>query len=169
MLRPRRPSALTEALHPQLNLYTLAASAAGVNLLALAQPAEAKIVYTKADIRISPYALHHYGIDLNHDGKNDFVLKSTFASTTNMSAGTQRMLASAGKGNGVTGTGGASALKRGTRIGGSGHFSGHVMASDFGSAGASTSIKRGPWVILQQWELGRHSTKGRSHQRAKFL
>jgi hypothetical protein len=33
-------------MHHQLNMYALAASVAGVGVLALAQPAEAKILYT---------------------------------------------------------------------------------------------------------------------------
>jgi hypothetical protein len=46
--RPSRtPSRLSTALRNHLNMYSLAASAAGVGVLALAQPAEAKIVYTK--------------------------------------------------------------------------------------------------------------------------
>jgi hypothetical protein len=51
--------------------YATAASAAGVGMLALAQPAEAKIVYTPADI---PITLNGGAvpIDLNHDGINDF-------------------------------------------------------------------------------------------------
>lgn len=42
----RKPSCLPESLDRQLNLYALAASAAGVAALALASPAEAKIIYT---------------------------------------------------------------------------------------------------------------------------
>jgi hypothetical protein len=46
-LPPRAPSRLSTALRNQLNMYSLAASAAGVGVLALAQSAEARIVYTK--------------------------------------------------------------------------------------------------------------------------
>ena len=48
-----------------LNAYAIAASAAGVGMLALALPAEAKIVYTPAH----RYVLlnHRLGIDLDHD------------------------------------------------------------------------------------------------------
>jgi len=47
MKRPARvPSQLSESLHHRLNMYAIAAGAAGVGALALAQPAEAKIVYT---------------------------------------------------------------------------------------------------------------------------
>jgi hypothetical protein len=51
-------------------MYTLAAGAAGVCILALAQPAEAKIVYTPANIRLGMN--QHYDLDLNHDGITDF-------------------------------------------------------------------------------------------------
>lgn len=67
-----QPSRLSESLHRQLNSYALAASAAGVGVLALAQPAGAKIVYTPTHTNI-PLGVPVY-IDLNHDQKNDFVL-----------------------------------------------------------------------------------------------
>jgi hypothetical protein len=68
---PRKAVNLSDSLHHQLNMYTLAASAAGVSVLALAQPAEAKIVYTPANIQISGKPLP---MDLNHDGIVDFFL-----------------------------------------------------------------------------------------------
>jgi hypothetical protein len=46
MNRSRAPSKLSDSVHHQLNMYALAASAAGVGILALAQTAEAKIIYT---------------------------------------------------------------------------------------------------------------------------
>jgi hypothetical protein len=47
MKRPRRiASSLSESVQRQLNMYALAASAAGVSLLALASPAEGRIIYT---------------------------------------------------------------------------------------------------------------------------
>lgn len=62
---------LSEPLLHHLNAYTRAATAAGVASLALAQPADGKIVYTPAHIRI---AVNHgvAELDLNHDGINDF-------------------------------------------------------------------------------------------------
>ncbi len=65
----RKPSALTDSLHQRLNSYALAASAAGVSLLALAQPAQAKIVYTPAHKRLP--INNDFFLDLNHDGTND--------------------------------------------------------------------------------------------------
>ena len=75
MQRPRTPPKLSESLHRQLNSYALAAGAAGVGLLALAQPAEAKVVYTPIHKKIlvnkGPFLL-----DLNHDGLSDFYLSN---------------------------------------------------------------------------------------------
>jgi len=68
----KRPADLPESLSHRLNSYALAASAAGVSLLALAQPAEGKIVYTKAHVRIG--VNKQYDLDLNHDGITDFRL-----------------------------------------------------------------------------------------------
>ena len=69
--RPRKTANLSESVHHQLNMYALAASAAGVGLLALAPTAEAKIVYTPANVQISGKPLP---IDFNHDGVVDFFL-----------------------------------------------------------------------------------------------
>jgi hypothetical protein len=73
MKRPARaPSQLSESLHKRLSAYALAASAAGVSLLALAQPAEGKIVYTPVNEKIGPNQA--LALDLTHDGKTDFIL-----------------------------------------------------------------------------------------------
>ena len=73
MQRPRTPSRISESLHRQLNSYALAASAAGVSLLALAAPAEARIIYT-SDHR---YFGNHLHLDLNNDRVVDFAVWST--------------------------------------------------------------------------------------------
>jgi hypothetical protein len=70
MKRPRKPACLSQSVHNRLNMYALAASAAGVTLLALAPPSEAEIIYTKAQHVIPKGG--HYNLDLNHDGKTDF-------------------------------------------------------------------------------------------------
>ncbi len=71
MKRTRRtPSELSDSVHHQLNMYALAASAAGVGMLALAQPAEAKIVYTPDHRHV--LIKHPLGLDLNRDGFVDF-------------------------------------------------------------------------------------------------
>jgi hypothetical protein len=47
-------------------MYILAAGAAGVSMLALAQPSEARIVYTPAHVEVAPQS--RYGINFDHKG-----------------------------------------------------------------------------------------------------
>ncbi len=68
----RNASTLSESLQRHLNTYALAASAAGVGALALALPAEAKIVYTKANFKI--VAHDQQGLTLNNEGNADFLI-----------------------------------------------------------------------------------------------
>jgi hypothetical protein len=67
---PRTPSKLPVSVHHQLNMYAIVAGAAGVGMLALAQPVEGKIVYTAAH----KSAIAGIELDLNHDGIADFKL-----------------------------------------------------------------------------------------------
>jgi hypothetical protein len=60
-------------------MYALAATASGVGLLALVQPAEGEIIYTKTHKSIHPNTTFH--LDLNNDGIADFDLKDTHTST----------------------------------------------------------------------------------------
>jgi hypothetical protein len=53
-------------------MYALAASAAGVSVLALAQTSEAKIIFTHSHKVVPPET--SFFIDLNHDGISDFGL-----------------------------------------------------------------------------------------------
>jgi hypothetical protein len=68
--RARRITELSEGLLHQLNGYALAASAAGVGVIALAHAAEARIVYTPTHIT-TPQNSSYY-LDVNHDGIYDF-------------------------------------------------------------------------------------------------
>ena len=79
---PRTPSNLSDSVFHRLNMYALAASAAGVGLVALSQPADAKIVYTSTHSQITPN--HTIAVNLNHDGKIDFNIKDTWFSTTSV-------------------------------------------------------------------------------------
>jgi hypothetical protein len=85
MQRPRTPSKLAESLHRRLNAYALVASAAGIGVLALGLPAEAKIVYTPAHVPIvengGPVKL-----DLNHDGITDFTFSNFCGCSAHMPA-----------------------------------------------------------------------------------
>ena len=69
----KTPAKLSEAAVRRLNSYALVAGAAGVGMLA--QPAEAKIVYTPAHLKIVSNPTGIYNLDLNHDGVNDFAIR----------------------------------------------------------------------------------------------
>jgi len=132
--RPRTSSELSDAVNHSLTLYALAATSAGVGLLALAQPAQAKIVYTKTHHVIRLHDV--YKLDLAHNGIADFVIQET--QTGIMGFKINRIAAKGPAGNAVEGTafrtrGYASALRQGAPIGGhqkfasGGHF-GQSMA-----------------------------------------
>jgi hypothetical protein len=106
---PRKTANLSESVHRQLNAFALAATAGGVGLLALAQPSEAKIIYTKTYHVIDTNG--NYPLDLNHDGTVDFVIQDSSASRQNF------LLAKTPYGNGVEGIRDwADALEKGAPI-----------------------------------------------------
>src|SRR5215467_7340578 len=73
---PRPPKAgFSGSLHHQFNMYALSAATAGAGYLAFVQSAEARIVYTEANRVIPPNV--SYDLDLNHDGKTDFVISNS--------------------------------------------------------------------------------------------
>jgi hypothetical protein len=75
-IRRGKSANLSDSIQQQLNKYALAAGAAGVGMLALGHPAEARIVYTPADTKITPD--HLIPLDLNHDGIVDFRFKDVY-------------------------------------------------------------------------------------------
>jgi hypothetical protein len=164
----RTPSQLSESLHRQLNWYALAASAAGVSLLALAQPSEARIVYTKTHQVIGANGL--YKLDLNHDGKIDFAIKNQtrqYASTAINSL----LVGAATSGRGVEGTQSrygffAAALKGGTRIPNARKFA-PVAKMAFqcgGVCGTSDYLTSGNWVNVASHYLGlKFKIRGQTH------
>jgi len=74
---PMKPSGLSESLHRRLNSYALAASAAGVGLLVLTQPTEAKIIYSHDNVKIGPNTT--YGLEINHDVVTVFSFSNVFS------------------------------------------------------------------------------------------
>lgn len=60
----------SENIDNRLTLYSAGAAAAGVSLLALAQPAQGSVVVHQVNIRVTEVSTAF--IDLNADGKNDF-------------------------------------------------------------------------------------------------
>ncbi len=146
MKQIRTPCKLSESLHQRLNAYALAASAAGVSLLALAQPAEAKIVYTRAHVVISTLGMRSYELDLNHDGVADFSLYATY-----LSGRSYHFVELRCKGSTKSNVWGQhryeSALRQGIKIGPKGRFSasGISMAYIINYTNRSTKFL-GPWA-----------------------
>jgi hypothetical protein len=66
---PRTRQRLSESFMSKVNAYALAAGAAGVAVVALAQPSEAEIIYTPANETIPRN--RHLSLDMNHDGTPD--------------------------------------------------------------------------------------------------
>jgi hypothetical protein len=81
-LGPRKTAVLSESVNQQLNSYVLAASAAGVTLLAFSPLSEARIVYTKAHVVLGARSNSLYNLDLNHDGVVDISLVHGYATGT---------------------------------------------------------------------------------------
>ena len=165
----RTSSSLSDLLHHNLNMYALAASAAGVSVSALAQPAEAKIVYTKTYQIIGCNGA--YELDLNHDGVVDFLIQESShpwdGSCTSYANGSASLLAKEASGNAVEGTKhSASALKAGVVIGPHQHFTsgghnGESMARVFCSDWCGTY---GKWKSVDNRYLGlRFKIKGKIH------
>ena len=123
--RSRKPANVSESIHQQLNMYALAAGAAGVGVLALAQPANARIVYTHIHHVIGKN--EYYAIDFNHDGIYDVTIFNSMGQSKNgTSVNVVRAFPNQGEAGGVEGglfkgywpgTFFEAALKRGARIG----------------------------------------------------
>jgi hypothetical protein len=148
----RKTADLPESVHQQLNMYVLAASAAGVGLLALSPSAEAKIVYTKTHVVIGTN--HVYALDLNHDGMVDFKIDNHSFFTDAIVASLSAVPAA---NNAVVGaqthTGfpySAYALMRGAKVGPKQPFSGGWMAwSDGANRGGRWANIRGRYLGLK--------------------
>jgi hypothetical protein len=160
-MRPscKTPASLSGSVHQRLNMYALAASAAGVGVLALTQPAEARIVYTPAHHVVKKHG--RYKLDLNHDKLADFTLVNTYGCNTDYCYDVLSAIPSGG--NGVEGAKGflsipyAYALRRGDRIGPKAPFSGRLMAS-------SNMGTIGRWINVTNSYLGlKFKIKGKTH------
>lgn len=154
--RARKASSIPDSLHRQLNMYALAAGAAGVCLLALPQASEAEIIYTKAHRLIGEGDI--FPLDLNHDGVVDFTLAEHLDPFVNVAFG-----------NGVEASFYASALTKGQQIGpqqrftSSGSFYGKMMAF-YHCTQSSRCSWRGPWVNVSNRYLGlKFQIDGKTH------
>ncbi len=70
--RSRTTSTLSTSMQKRLNTYAVAAGAAGVSMIALAQPSAAEIVYTPANQTVGRHG--SYTLDLNNDGTPDYII-----------------------------------------------------------------------------------------------
>src|SRR5579863_1315069 len=156
----RKASKLSESLQRHLNAYALAASAAGVGLLVFVQPADAEIVYTKVHDVIR--ANSKLWIDLNHDGKWDFVLIEqdckAFSCGYDNSLDIQWRSWPAGvEGRGIEYIRVASALNKGQFIGPKKNFLPRGSGDVFMAAhlcGYLSCVTTGPWINVKDRYLG---------------
>jgi hypothetical protein len=145
----RPPAELSKSITQQLNMYAVAASAAGVGVLALSQPAEAKIIYAPAHQIIDQD--HGFSLDLNHDGVDDFRFSVRYGSVSNYFykalnvAGVQSGDSVRGKRNSRRGFY-ASRLPLGVRVGPKGQVPEGIMASVSGVSSKTTRHYRGLWA-----------------------
>ncbi len=152
----RKTGKLSELVHQQLNMYALAAGAAGVGILAMRQPAEAKIVYTRSHRVIG--INQHFDLDLNHDGKTDFTVGDTTRYST--SGGVNLLIAAGARTNeveGITATRGflAATLKKGAVIP-KGHFfhDGRMISYCSGFLSCAHTHRIGSWFNVTNRYLG---------------
>jgi hypothetical protein len=142
-------------------MYALAAGAAGVAVLCVARSAEAKIVYTPANVNI----VTNGGLidfDLNHDGIPDFGLSNKFMSGGSTSVARLRVVQTRQANEIIAGQPCepaflcAAALPKGAKIGRKGQFqqdpgSGLVMIE---LAVCGSCYDFGPWLNVKQAYLG---------------
>jgi hypothetical protein len=159
--RSKIPANLSESIQQHLSVYAIAAGAAGVGVLALAVPAEGRIIYTPTHRTIKTHDILH--LDLNHDQIGDFLI-SNYSFCTDICGRTLRVLPVASKNRvvGAKAIGGAfyaHALKRGVKIGPRQPFSGKLMAASGTEYGYA-----GDWFNVSDRYLGlKFAIKGKIH------
>ena len=116
---PRKAVVISESTQRRLGMYAASATAAGVGILALAQPTEAKIIYTPAHVKIGGGGVTEYDLDLNHDMVFDFALSVDSFAHSSVS-GSDWVADGYQQGNSVVLRGGkyVAALRAGVRVGG---------------------------------------------------
>jgi hypothetical protein len=154
---------LPEPINHRLKVYCVTAAAAGVGLLALAQPAEGKVIVTKKTIQL-PFGANVL-LDLNNDGKADFQFQVILGAYDHSFYASMFVTPLTG-GEAVGGKRGlvgpyASALAQGANIGPSDHFStsvakGQITIERSGGTASAGTYKRdyGPWNGVGNRYLG---------------
>lgn len=162
---PRKTADLSQSMHQDLNMYALAGSAAGVGMLALAQPAEAKIVYTAANEK---FVNHSFAIDLNHDGKADFVFHYRSGTDHYLSVAGARNAAVSGGQQTIRGVARAVAglLAKGAVIGNAVKFVGapQVLGAVYYNSDGGQTYFYGKWTNAGTLYLGlQFNIRGQKH------
>jgi hypothetical protein len=169
MKRPARvPSHLSEPLYQLVNAYALAASAAGAGVLMLAQPAEARVVYTKAHHVIVRQS--HFMLDLNHDSTIDFTIGHRSGCTSDHICDTMlyAFASPISGGNGIEGVRKfynlAYALKPKSQIGPKKTFFDGAVLFDRHRVSNTAGVCTGSWVDAKDRYLGlKFLVKGKYH------
>ncbi len=154
---------VSHPLEHQLKMYALAATGAGVGLLALGQTAAARIVYTRTHKSITPN--HTIPLDLNRDGVTDFRLKDVHYTTSQYGFSHIGVLSlipahevNKAEGYSKYGRNYGSALQAGVAIGPKGPFQAgpRLMARVFSDTGAHRDVSScsGPWSKAKNRYLG---------------
>ncbi len=176
---PRKTANLPASIHHQLNMYATAAVAAGVSAIALAQSAEAKIVYTPAHQHLP--INQFFSLDLNHDGIADFTFLNRYWTASGVVFVGRLTVDPAGRSStsaneiwakpcssGLPGV--ALALPPGVKVGPKGHFShrGKLMAYSYFDGGARNDVSNnciyGLWNDVSKRYLGlKFIIKGKIH------
>ncbi len=158
----KTPFALSGSLQRRLNSYALAAGSAGVSLLALMQPSQAKVVYTGTHKVIGNGV--GYNLDLNHDGTIDFTIQNNKGGscTTDSCHYFEQLAITAPKSNDVVfNVFGAVAMKGGMAIGPKRRFDGGFKNMAYV---AITSQPFGSWINVKNRYLGlKFKIKGETH------
>ncbi|MFZ0417066.1 MAG: hypothetical protein WAM04_03110 [Candidatus Sulfotelmatobacter sp.] len=143
----------------RLNLYALAAGAAGVSMIALATPSEAEVIYTPAHATLGCKGT--YGIDLNQDGVTDFTLQNAckvqhvglytfFSDLVSVTPAHENKVVI------TSGFNFAAALPSGTKIGRNQRAQSNnaLMARTYGYNNESQPYYYGPWLRASSRYLG---------------
>ena len=154
--RRKTACVLSESVHKQLNMYALAATAAGVGALALTQTADAKVVYTPVHHVIG--RSERYKVSLNNGEIGDLTFVNRYGCNQDYCQDALSAVPSAG--NAVEGKFTvAYALEPGVKIGPKKPFSGGIMAFSSSSEGTF-----GQWANVSNRYLGlKFNIKGKAH------
>jgi hypothetical protein len=154
----RKPAKLRQSVQRELTSYALAAGAAGASVMALAQPSQAKIVYTPIDETLE--ANQTLAIDINHDGIVDVTLTNILGSEGGYLSATAPSLNHIA----MTRSFYASALQPGQKVGTEERWRAFSAFMDFCSSHNGATTNRGPWSDVNDRYLGLEFTiQGQIH------